>query len=57
MKCDDCHVELTGLARVVGKVVRHNGIVVKNAGVYCCKCGGIRKGERRPNGQLIRQEA
>ncbi len=57
MNCDDCHVELTGLARVVGKVQRHNEIVTKKAGIYCCKCGGIRAGERRPNGQLIRQEA
>ncbi len=57
MKCEDCGDHLGGLARVVGHVKRHNGKVTHKAGIYCNKCAGIRLGDRRPNGLLIRQEA
>ncbi len=54
-KCDDCHVVLGALYRVVGKVKRREGKVTKKAGIYCSKCAGIRTGERDKNGRLIRK--
>ncbi|KKK74447.1 hypothetical protein LCGC14_2883680 [marine sediment metagenome] len=52
MTCDDCHVVLGSLYRVVGKVKRRRGKITKRAGIYCNKCAGIRLGERNKNGRL-----
>ncbi len=54
MKCEDCGDHLGGLARVVGRVKRHDGKVTHKAGIYCNKCADIRLGDRDTNGRLVR---